>query len=176
MQGDARVLSEHPAPSQMHQKGLSDRLRGSLSALGILMRLADQEKGSQAQNTQSITGGLRGFLDQNNFAGFIAALPELTARYPLMANGILPVTPTPSRINRAKEIHESLCALCHDEPDRDVERPAYNLFSQAKASSGEEFLARMIIGVRGDRMTGLGNPLSDEELAAMISYYRSEQK
>lgn len=176
MLGDARALRGNPAPSEIHLKGLNDRLRGSLSAIGILMRLADQEKDAPPQNTQSALGGIRASLDQNNVAGIIAGLSELAARYPFPATGILPATPTPLRIKRAKEIHDTLCAACHDEPDHEVERPAYNLFQQSRRISQEEFTARMIVGVRGDRVTGLGNPLSDEELAVLISYYRSVQQ
>ena len=176
MLGDARALTGSPAPSQKHQRGLNDRLRGGLSALGILMRLADEEKGGPTQNTRSILDGLRASLDQKNVSEVIEKLSRLSTRYPLAATGILPAAATPRRLKKAKEIHESFCAVCHDEPDGDVERPAYNLFTQSKAASGEEFLARMIIGVRGDRMTGLGNPLADEEIAALISYYRSARQ
>lgn len=176
MLGDVRALTGSPAPSEMHQAGLDDRLRGGLAALAILMRLADQEKGSLSQNAQLILDKLRLSLGQNNYPIFMEVLSELAARYPLAAKGILPATPTPSRIKRAKEIHETICAGCHDEPDSEVERPAYNLFMQVKAASADEFAARMIIGVRGDPVTGLGNPLSDEEITALISYYRTEQQ
>lgn len=173
MLGDVRELSGSPARSVIHQAGLNDRLRGALSALGLLMRLADQEKGAVPQNPQSILDQLNALLGGKNLFEFMETLSGLTERYPLTAKGILPATPTPSRIKKAKEIHEEICAGCHDEPDSDVERPAYNLFIQAKAVSTEEFTARMIIGVRGDRVTGMGNPLSDEEIAALISYYWS---
>jgi len=174
--GDARALAGNPAPPEMHKTGLNDRLHGGLSSLAILMRLADQEKGSPPQNTQPILNGLRVSLDQKHYSAFMKTLSGLTERYPLAAKDMLLATPTPSRIKRAKEIHENICAACHDEPDADVERPAYNLFIQAKTVSADEFAARMIVGVRGDSMTGLGNPLSDEEIAALISYYRSTQQ
>jgi len=176
MLGDARTLTASPAPSQSHHKGLNDRLRGSLSALAILMRLADQERGRSPQNVLFVRAALRTSLDRNNLAEFIDTLSDLTSRYPLTATDILPAPPTPARLKRAKEIHQSLCAPCHDEPDNEVERPAYNLFMQAKAISVTEFSARMIIGVRGDRVTGLGNPLNDEYLASLIAYYRSAQQ
>jgi len=140
------------------------------------MRLADQERGRSPQNVLSVLVGLRAELDRNNLAGFIDTLSGLTKQYPLTAKGILPAAPTPERLKRAKEIHQSLCAACHDEPDNEVERPAYNLFMQAKTVTATEFAARMIIGVRGDRVTGLGNPLTDEELASLIAYYRSAQQ
>ncbi len=35
-----------------------------------------------------------------------------------------------------------------------------------------EFAARLISGIRGDVVTNLQNPFSDEELAALIAFYR----
>ena len=36
-----------------------------------------------------------------------------------------------------------------------------------------EFAARMVVGVRGDALTGLDNPLTDEEIASLIAFYRA---
>lgn len=176
MLGDARALTGSPARSELHRKGLNDRLRGALSPLAILMRLTDQEMGRTPRSAGLIAEKLSASLNQKNLPEFIETLSGLTAKYPLAAPGLLSATPTPIRLNRAKEIHEDLCAGCHDEPINEVERPAYNLFMQAKAASPTEFAARMIVGVRGDRTTGLGNPLSDEEISGLISYYRSPRQ
>jgi len=48
-----------------------------------------------------------------------------------------------------------------------------NLFEQARGSSFPEFLARMLVGVRGDRVTAIENPFSDREIVELIAYYRS---
>ncbi len=173
--GDARALTTQPPPSDLHRKGLQDRLHGGLSGLAILMRLADQEIEQPHQNARSIVEGLRTALREKNLAGFTKVLSGLTAKYPLATTGIYPAGQTPTRLKRAAEIHQNTCAGCHDEPDIEVERPAHNLFQQVKAMSSREFLARMIIGVRGDRTTGLGNPLTDEEISALISYYRTSR-
>ena len=173
--GDLRKLTASPPQPAPRQKGLRGRIIGGLAGLAILMRLADQELGRPPQMAKSITGNLRAAFKKKNFTDFKKLLSGLIARYPLKATGILPATATPARLARAKELHETICAGCHDEPDKEVERPAYNLFSQARRLSPPEFTARMIIGVRGDRITGLGNPLTDEEIAALISYYQSSQ-
>jgi mono/diheme cytochrome c family protein len=112
-------------------------------------------------------------LDKGDLDVLLAGLRELAAAYPLDLTGILPAEATPNRRRRAQDIHETYCAGCHDEPDLEVERPAYNLFDQARSLSPQEFAARMITGVRGDRLTNLQNPLSDEEIAALIAYYRT---
>lgn len=39
----------------------------------------------------------------------------------------------------------------------------------------ELFAARMIIGIRGDRVTGVGSSFTDEEMAGLIAYYRSSE-
>ena len=72
-------------------------------------------------------------------------------------------------------IKNGLCAGCHDEPDNSVARPAFNLFQQAKRMLKPEFAARMITGIRGDRVTGIGNPFSDWQLAALMVFYRNGQ-
>ena len=57
----------------------------------------------------------------------------------------------------------------------DTERPAYNLFEQAQRLPLPEFAARMLVGIRGDRVTATDNPFSDAELQALITLYRGRQ-
>jgi len=171
--GDARMLAKQPQMKSLHKKGLFDRLRGSLSGLEVLIRLADQEAGETRTDAQLTVGRLITLLQGNTLDDFTKALSVLIKRYPLATNNILPAALTPVRNKQAIEIHQEYCAACHDEPDNDVERPAQNLTQQLKSMSQTEFVARMIIGVRGDPTTGLGNPLNDEEIAALVAYYQS---
>lgn len=99
--------------------------------------------------------------------GFVEApLQQLAALYPL--NLPKPVDDT----KMAAALHDTYCAACHDEPDIDGERPAFKLTAQAQEQSAQEFFARLVVGVRGDRRTGLSNPFTDRELAALFAYYR----
>ena len=50
--------------------------------------------------------------------------------------------------------------------------PAFNLFEQARRAPREEFAARLLIGVRGDRSTAWRNPFSDLEIGALLVYYQ----
>ena len=171
--GDARALAKQPQMKSLHKKGLYDRLRGSLSGLKVLIRLADQEAKETRTDAQLVVGRLTTFLQGNSLDEFTKALSVLIKRYPLATNNILPAILTPVRNKQAIEIHQEYCAACHNEPDNDVERPAQNLTQQLKTMSQTEFVARMIIGVRGDPTTGLSNPLNDEEIAALVAYYQS---
>jgi hypothetical protein len=49
--------------------------------------------------------------------------------------------------------------------------PALNLVEEAKRMPREEFAARLLLGVRGDRSTAYRNPFSDLELASLVAYY-----
>lgn len=168
--GDARQLAGGPKPSELHAKGLRERITGSLSGLNLLLRLADQETGKPFDPPTDAVRALLALRQANDWAGLVSAAQVLARNYPLAVPQIS------AGKERAKAIHNELCAVCHDEPDLDVERPAYNLFGQAKAQAEDEFLARLIIGVRGDRVTGFSNPLTAPELRALSDYYRTTNK
>ena len=171
LQGDARKLAGQSGLSEQHRKGLLDRLRGGLAPLVILLRFADQEAGRQRFDPAPAVGALATALANKDMTTFQDSLAALIKRYSFDTAGLMPVAATPARRARAKTIHEEICSGCHDEPLRDVERPAYNLRKQAQGMTQRAFAARLIVGVRGDRMTGLGNPFSDEELASLLAFY-----
>ena len=168
--GDARQLASGTGVSQLHAKGLRDRITGSLSGLALLLRLADQETGQKTAHRKSPVPYMRELVQSSNWPGLVSVSKDLTRNYPLDVP-IISAGP-----KRAKSLHDELCAACHGEPDLEVERPAYNLFRQAKAQSESEFLARLIIGVRGDRVTGYSNPLTAPELKALSDYYRGTKE
>jgi len=85
---------------------------------------------------------------------------------------LLPADDRPEATRRAKVLHETYCAGCHDVPDLGVRRPAWNLFQLARNVSPAELAARLVIGVRGDGLTGLSNPLRDAEISVLIAFYR----
>lgn len=170
--GDARRLAADDT-SDLHRKGLADRIRGGLSGLDLMLRFADQEQGRQPRSHDEALAALRAALTAGDLVRLQSLAADLIAAYPFRAIGILPATSTAKRLERGRELHEELCAGCHDAPDLEVERPAYNLFEEVRQLSPGEFAARMSVGVRGDRVTGIGNPLSDEQIASLIAYYRS---
>ena len=172
--GDVARLSRKGL-SRPERKGLRERIAGALSGLELMLRLADEERGRppDAAGHRRSVAELRAAFGQNDLTGLAAALETLIARYPLDIPAILPAIETAERLARGKGLHERLCAACHDAPrDEAVERPARSLFAEARALSSREFAARLLIGVRGDVVTGIGNPFSDEQIASLIVYYR----
>jgi len=170
--GDIGKLKDEDSPDKL-QRGLRDRIAGSLSALPLLLRLADQEKGrSRAAPNFS---RLRLLLAENELSALAGEISGLSVVYPFQGTGILPARASLPRVRNALQLHKTLCLACHDFPYLDTQRPAFNLYDQAKKLPEREFAARMLVGVRGDTTTGLGNPFTDEEIAALIVLYRSTE-
>lgn len=161
--------------SDLHKDGLIARIGGGLASLEILARLADQERGLALRDYKKELNGLRQAWGTKDILSFKTILADLIKQHLFQATGILPLSNDPAGQKRAKALHEELCAACHDEPDLEVSRPAFNLFEQARSLPLKEFAARMVIGVRGDRVTGIDNPLGDAELSALIYYYQASK-
>lgn len=160
--GDLRRLREE-APGASEAAGLRARVAGALAALTLLLRRA----GANAGDAQP----LRAALARGDWAALAAALHALRQRHPLNT-AALDMTPTPQALALGAAIHTQACAACHDAPRTDAELPARSLFEEARRLPRAEFLARLIVGVRGDRSTAWRNPFSDLELAALAAYYR----
>lgn len=174
LRGDLRRSSNDDFSSQQ-KNGLSDRLRGALSGLDLLLRFADQEAGRtpQPQAHRESVNALRHSFETGSLRDHDNDLDRLIAAYPLQTTILTPSKVTAGQLSSARKLHDELCAGCHDQPDLEVERPAYNLFGEAKRLSPDEFTARMIVGVRGDRITGIDNPLTDRQIGDLFAFYRA---
>ena len=172
--GDVRhlsILTNSPETAQ-HRKGLHDRIKGGLSALDILFRLADQEAERTPEIYSDLVTSIGTSVDSQQWDLALDLLVEFEDRFPLKQ----PVVEDSDVLrSSSKKLHQDLCAGCHDSPAQDVQRPAYNLYRQARESSDTVFYARMLVGVRGDRITGIDNPLSDTEIAGLIYLYKKTQ-
>ncbi len=164
MAGDLRRI-QSPDELPLHREGLRARLAGALSSLPLLLRRA----GADA----SIVPALRAALAREDWRALRAGLDALKKRHPFEAGALLPRTASPERLRLGEAIHRQACAGCHDAPATGTKLPAFNLFEQAKRTPREEFAARLLIGVRGDRSTAWRNPFSDLELGALLTYYEN---
>jgi hypothetical protein len=160
--------------SGLHGKGLKDRIGGGLAGLEILLRLADQEAGKNPVDYSADLRKLRKSWLAFDLTALFHVLDRLLTTHPFNTVGILPAKATKSALATARNLHNDLCAACHDEPDLKVSRPAFNLFNEARRLPANEFAARMMVGVRGDRFTGIDNPLGDAQISALIHYYKSK--
>lgn len=169
--GDIRKLRALDATEQtsLHIAGLKDRIKGGYAGIDILMRLADQEKGRSATRYADITATALRRIEAEQWVELERATEELAYRFSL---AIPEIDPPARAIKEAKKLHNTLCAACHDNPIVNIERPAFNLYQQAKTEAGQEFFARMLVGVRGDRVTGIDNPFTDIQLMSLIAYYK----
>ncbi len=164
MAGDVRRLEANVEAPQ-HLKGLRARLAGNLSSLSLLIR--------RAGGDTAPVPGLRTALAGSDWQSLRARLTVLQRKHPLYLGAILPAQPTPERFRLGETIHRQTCAGCHDTPAMDTELPAFNLFEQIRTMPREEFAARLIIGVRGNKSTAYRNPFSDLEIGALMAYYES---
>ncbi len=172
LRGDLRRSSDDDFSSQQ-KNGLSDRIRGSLAGLDLLLRFADQEAGRRPQPEphRENVDALRRSHENGSLNDRDNVLARLIAAYPLHTTILKPSKATADQLSSARKLHDELCAGCHDQPDLETERPAYNLFGEARRLSPPEFAARLIIGVRGDRVTGIDNPLTDRQIGNLFAFY-----
>lgn len=161
--------------SSLQKDGLADRIRGALAGLDLLLRLADQEVGREPQSDShhQNLNALRRSFETGSLSNTDNDLDRLLTVYPLRSAVLMPSNSTDDQLVRARRLHDDLCAGCHDEPDLEIERPAYNLFGEAKRLSPPEFAARLLVGVRGDRITGIDNPLSDQQIGDLFAFYKT---
>lgn len=162
MAGDVRRLMDNEG-GPLEREGLVKRVNGALSSLPLLLRRANGDPHPVVAMRASTARG--------DWRGLAAALATLKRRYPFAARSLLSAEPTPEMLALGASIHRATCAGCHDAASGDGLLPAKNLATQLKSMPREEFAARLLLGVRGDRMTGLRNPFSDFELAALIAQY-----
>jgi hypothetical protein len=164
MAGDLRRI-QSPDELPLHREGLRARLAGALSSLPLLLRRAGADP--------SVVPTLRAALANRDWRVLQAGLETLMRRHPFAADALLPNEATPGHLRLGEAIHRQACAGCHDAPATGTKLPAFNLFEQAQRTPREEFAARLLIGVRGDRSTAWRNPFSDLELAALLAYYEN---
>ena len=162
MAGDLRRLeaAAEPAP---RLEGLRARLAGALSSLPLLMRRAASDAGPVPV--------LRDAHARRDWHSLGAGLRALQAAHPFDARALLPAHATPAQLRVGEAIHRQACAGCHDAPAADTPLPALNLSGLARQMPRNEFAARLLLGVRGDRSTAYRNPFSDLELASLLAYY-----
>jgi hypothetical protein len=168
IKGDLRELQNSELPS-LHHVGLTDRIKGGLAGLDILMRYADQEANRTVESKRTQVVELMTWVEEANFQMIAEAIDKLAGQYALVMPTYRVTNP-----NDYLPLHQNLCLACHDNPNADVERPAYNLYKQAQKISTLEMFARMLVGVRGDRVTGVDNPLTDLQIVGLMQLYRSK--
>ncbi len=172
--GDTKILMD-PATPPLRRQGLRQRIHSSLGTLGMLARYAVQEDPSSQPGLSKQIADLRALFATKNIREFTRRLGQLKSSLPLDMSGFSPLTATPLRLRTGQSIYQSLCIGCHQNPDRTQPNPAPDLFSMAKTMPRDEFVARMLGGIHGVRLTTLQNPFTDEEIASMAVFFKQTQ-
>ena len=177
MKGDLRRLDEFNTLSII-KKGLKDRLLGASSSLSLLVREAQNNNGSLPTPPKNSIKKLQIALLDENFQEAKILVNELTSVYPFQTRGIILPDKTKEALIISRNLHNEFCSSCHsndiDVPhEMEIERPAWNLFQMAQEIEQDEFAARLTIGVKGDPLTGMENPLSYTEISNLIEFYRN---
>lgn len=167
MAGDTSRLTAG-AGGPLERQGLEQRVAGALASLPMLLR--------RAQGNSAPVAALRAAHSQRDWRRLASQIETLVHRHRFDARPLLDAGPTPQALALGAAIHTATCAGCHDNPSgADTLLPAKNLAAQLKSMPRAEFAARLWLGVRGDRTTGLRNPFSDAELAALMALYSTAQ-
>ncbi len=157
--------------SLYHKEGLKERIRGALAVLPLLIRKSWNGLPPMPSYGLEHAQKVKNALDSSNYLLANKVLDKFLKNYPFNTSGLLPSDSRPFALKSSKKLHATFCAGCHDDPDVSVSRPAWNLFDLSKKITPKDLAARMVIGIRGDSLTGLENPLRDSEISALIAYY-----
>jgi len=170
LQRDSRRLNDR-STSSIEKSGLVRRILTTLATIPELCRryqeLSIKNPGDQSKLIQKIRE-----LQQNKSEAGLRALDEEVR--PLLTLAPFNISQfqaaTKKAISEAKETYQTYCASCHQHSNRNTKNPAYSLFDMARHQEEPEFLARMLLGIRGTPEIGLSNPLTLTEIGAMRAY------
>ena len=100
---------------------------------------------------------------------------ELSRRYTLNSAIFSADRAGAEDFERARELDLQLCQGCHtDKVGTEKILPAYPLREMAANMPSDEFLARLLSGVRGASDTALANPLSLGDIRGLLRLYQED--
>lgn len=168
--GDARMLVD-PATPPRRREELSARIRSSLGSIGMTVRYAAETAGHADADLPAETRTLRTLFAARNLIAFLRLANRLATTYPVDTSYFEPLAVTPSRLETGRSIYRQYCLGCHTGTDSGAGVPALDLFAMAHTAPRNEFFARLLGGIYGDRTTSLANPFTDEALASLAAYF-----
>ncbi len=175
VRADARKHGEI-APGASVARGLRNRISSTLATLPITCRryaAAVSMPFDDAQRLVARIRQLRVLFEAGERARFAEALDTLAARAPFVATSFLRDRDGDEDEREAGAVYRQLCHACHAATMPDAENPAEPLDRMARTLPRDEFLARMLLGVRGTPEIGLANPLTPFEIGAMTRFLLS---
>lgn len=159
---------------QHHKLGLIQRIAGALGTLGWLCRQHKQP--TNLLTIQNQINQIRSSFEIKHWQVLEKNLSELVTAIPLDVKKFSTKQLTKQSLNTSISIYKHYCQACHMNPSDKPETPAYSFFEMAKTMSNEEFLARMLVGVHGNPKIALRNPLTDEDITGLVTYFSKASK
>lgn len=171
VRADLVRLDEGDVDAPLHAQGLNMRIAGGLGVLPWLLRQSGDDVAAErlrGWNMQTLG-------DRAERARLVRQLDIAIMRHPLDLPRYSMDRLTSAQKREARAIHETYCAGCHDDAgqgDVDMLLPARDLYVMSRESAPEDFLARLINGVKGDETLLFSNPLTAQQIAALWALYR----
>ena len=170
VQGDLQRLISSDRLSPDERLGLEGRIGSALE--GIEWLALEHEALTRSIVSRDALQRLQESWLAGEFSLALERVSVLTRNHPLNIRIFSPELATPDDVGRVKEIDGQLCQGCHiDSVGAAKSLPAYRLQNMARVISAEEFLARLLSGVRGTVETALANPLSLGDVRGFMKFY-----
>ena len=163
-------------PARPWPEALRNRIASTLATLPVTCRryaAAVSKPYGDEQRFIARIRRLRELFDAGERTRFAEALDALTARAPFVTTSFLRDRDGDEDEREAGAVYRQLCHGCHVATMPDAENPAEPLDVMARNLPRDEFLARMLLGVRGTPEIGLTNPLTPFEIRAMTRFLLS---
>ena len=166
------------APGTPLARGLRNRTSATLATLPVTCRryaAAVSMPFDRETRFVARVRRLRALFDAGERSRFAQALDTLAAEAPFVTTRFLRDRDGDEDERDAGAVYRDLCHGCHVAPVPDAENPATPLDDMARTLPRDEFLARMLLGVRGTPEIGLSNPLTPFEIGAMTRFLLSDR-
>jgi len=172
VRADARKHDEIDSGTPL-ARGLRNRIASTLATLPITCRrhaAAVSMPFGDAQGFVARIRQLRGWFNAGERRRFAEELEALVIQAPFVTTSFLRDRNGNEDEREAGIVYHQLCHGCHVATTQNAENPAAPLDDMVRTLPREEFLARMLLGVRGTPEIGLANPLTPFEIGAMTRF------
>lgn len=175
IEADAR-LAANLEPSLPRSRGLTKRLGTALATLSYLCRRAPLDNFSFASGGDRLAflrsvSGLHKLYLAKDMGKLAQEAKRLSQMITFDVRPFRDAYPGSRDEKEAGALYRSYCHSCHQVSAAGQENPAFSLFGMVQSVPRRESLARMLLGVRGTPEVGLSNPLTLQEIGAMVRYF-----
>ena len=178
VRADARRYLEIE-PGAPLARGLKNRIAAALATLPLTCRRYLAVASVRVEDEPGFidrTRRLRAFFGTGEWTPLLETLDTLTGQAPFETAPFLHDRQGDRDEREARDVYLQHCHGCHVAPGPESENPAERLDDMARNLPREEFLARMLLGIRGTPEIGLSNPLTASEIGAMTRFLLSETR